>query len=78
MSNSNLFVDTQFRDQLVNDLNNSDDSKRSLKEISALSANQLFTVLGLYDPGCDKDNNGVIKGDELKCLNFAWKSFIPQ
>lgn len=73
-----MFADVKFRDQLVADLNNADDSKRSLKEISAVSANQLFTILNLHDPGCDKDGNGVVNGDELKCLNFAWKSYLPK
>lgn len=78
LASSSQFADTTFRDQLVADLNQADDSKRTLKEVSALSANQLFTILGVYDPGCDKNNDGKINGDELKCLNFAWKSFLPK
>lgn len=58
-------------------MNNKDDGKRTLKELSALNANQVFGALGLDDPNCDANGDGVIKGDELKCLNYAWKAYIP-
>lgn len=72
------FADQTFASQLEADLNNNDDSKRTLKELSPVSANQLFTALGLDDPNCDANGDGVIKGDELKCLNFAWKAYLPR
>ena len=72
------FADTNFAKQLQADLNNNKDSDRQLKEISTLNANQLFSILGLNDPNCDKNGDKVIKGDELKCLNFAWKAFVPK
>ena len=62
---------------LEKDLKESDDSQRQLKEIDNISANQLFGILGLADPQCDKNQDGTIKGDELKCLNYAWKAYLP-
>jgi hypothetical protein len=55
-----------------------DDSKRTLKEIDTASANQIFSIFGVKDPGCDKNNDGIIKGDELKCLGKIWKYFVPK
>lgn len=78
MSSLSGFADQAFAAQLKADLNNNDDSKRTLKEISAVSANQLFTALSLDDPNCDANGDGVIKGDELKCLNYAWKAYLPE
>ena len=78
MSNINSFSDRTFANQLQADLNNNDDRSRQLKEISSLSANQVFTILGLNDPNCDKNGDKIINGNELKCLNFAWKAFVPK
>ncbi len=78
LSSLSGFADQKFAAQLQADLNNKDDSKRTLKELSAVSANQIFTVLGLDDPNCDANGDSVIKGDELKCLNFAWKAYVPR
>ena len=77
MDNLGAFADQNFAKMLEKDLKESDDSNRQLKELSTVSANQLFGILGLADPGCDKDSNGKIKGDELKCLNYAWKAYLP-
>lgn len=71
-------MDRDFAAKLEADLNNNDDGSRQLKEISVLNAAQLFSILGLNDPSCDKNGDKVINGDELKCLNFAWKAFLPQ
>jgi hypothetical protein len=38
----------------------------------------MFSLFGLKDPGCDKNGDGTIKGDELACLNKIWKNYIPQ
>lgn len=65
-------------DQLRADLGQTDDKKRTLTSIDVLSANQIFSLFGLNDPGCDKDNNGFIEKDELKCLNRLWKCYIPK
>jgi len=78
LSNINSFSDRTFANQLQADLNNNDDRSRQLKEISSLSANQVFTILGLNDPNCDKNGDKIINGNELKCLNFAWKAFVPK
>lgn len=43
-----------------------------------MNAAQLFSFIGLNDPGCDKNGDKVINGNELKCLNYAWKAFIPK
>jgi hypothetical protein len=58
-----LFTDQNFAQQLQSDLNQSDDSKRQLTQISSASANQLFTILGLDDPGCDQNGDSVINGN---------------
>lgn len=78
MSSISLFADQGFAQKLQADLNQNDDGKRSLTEISKVSANQLFTILGLADPNCDTNGDNVINGNELKCLNFAWKAYLPQ
>jgi hypothetical protein len=63
LSNLNLFTDQSFAQQLQADLNQGDDSKRTLTQISSSSANQLFTILGLDDPGCDSNGDAVINGN---------------
>lgn len=57
--------DATFANALKADLDQSDDSKRSLKEISVSNFEVLCTVLDLYTPTnkCDSNNDGVIKGD---------------
>lgn len=78
MSGLGAFPDATFAGQLKADLQNNDDSKRTVKEISATNAKALFAILNLDDPACDKNGDGVIKGDEeLKCLNYAWKAYVP-
>lgn len=62
---------------LKNDLNEPDDSNRKLKSIEALTANQIFGILRIKDPKCDKNGDGFVKGDELKCLNIIWKAYLP-
>ena len=42
-----------------------------------MTANQLFSVFGITDPGCDKNNDQKVAGDELKCLGKIWKSYVP-
>lgn len=78
LNNINSFVDRDFAAKLQADLNNNDDGSRTLKEISVTNAAQLFGVLGLNDPNCDRNGDKVINGDELKCLNYAWKAYLPQ
>lgn len=63
---------------IVDDLNQEDDSKRTLTSIDVISAGQLFTIFGLKDPGCDKNNDSQVNGDELKCLGKIWKNFVPK
>ena len=58
-----VFADAAFGSTLKADLNNGDDSKRSLKELSATNAANIWTVLGLDDPKCDANGDGVVKGD---------------
>ena len=60
------------------DLEQTDESKRTLKEIDTATVNQIFSLLGLKDPGCDKNNNNKVEGDELKCLSKAWKYYLPK
>lgn len=63
LSSISLFADQDFANKLKDDLNKNDDGSRQLKEISTLSANQLFSILGLDDPQCDKNGDKVINGD---------------
>jgi hypothetical protein len=63
---------------LRNDLNSEDDSKRTVKSIDVPSANQLFSIFGLKDPGCDKNKDGQISDDELGCLGKIWKNYVPK
>lgn len=37
----------------------------------------MFDILSIDYPGCDKNGDGTVKGDELKCLNLAWKAYVP-
>jgi hypothetical protein len=48
---------------LVADLNQTDDTKRTLKSIDTASVSQLFTIFGIKDPGCDKNSNQQVEGD---------------
>jgi hypothetical protein len=48
---------------LKEDLNQSDDSKRTLNSIDIITAGQIFKIFGLKDPGCDQNNNGEVEGD---------------
>lgn len=77
MSGIAALPDATFAGQLRADLENKDDSKRSLKEISAANAKAIFGILNLDDPACDANKDGTIKGDEIKCLNYAWKAYLP-
>jgi hypothetical protein len=63
LANINGFADQSFAQKLKEDLNQSDDSKRTLTSLSAISANQLFGALGLTDPGCDTNGDGIVAGD---------------
>ena len=77
LGNLEYFTNVDFRLQFKSDLLEPNDSKRKLKSIDSLSASQLFTILKIKDPGCDANNDKVIEGDELKCLNIIWKSYVP-
>jgi hypothetical protein len=68
----------QTASSLQADLNNDDDTKRTLNSIDTASVNQIFSIFGLKDPGCDKNNDGSVNGDELKCLSKIWKNFVPK
>ena len=63
LDNISRFPDSAFASALQADLNNNDDSKRSLKTISAVNANLVFGALGLDDPQCDANKDGSIAGD---------------
>lgn len=64
--------------KLRNDLNTDDDSKRTVNSIDVASVNQIFSGFGLKDPECDKNKDGQVNGDELKCLSKIWKNFVPK
>ena len=77
LENMGKFSNQSFAKKLKADLETDNDGDRSLKEIDPISATQMFGILGLHDPQCDANGDGTIKGDELKCLNYAWKAFLP-
>jgi hypothetical protein len=58
-------------------LEQSDPKKRTFEVIDTATVNQIFSLFGLKDPGCDKNNNGTVEGDELKCLNKIWIYYVP-
>ena len=78
MDNIDGFANREFAEQFKKDLNENDNSHRKLISIDAVSAQQLFALLGMNNPGCDADGDNYISGDaELKCLNIIWKSYVP-
>ena len=62
---------------MLKDLNEPDDSKRTLKEIDDPSVDDIFEIFKLENPKCDKNNDGVVSGEELKCFGKIWKNFVP-
>jgi hypothetical protein len=76
--NKALFSNQTFANALVNDLNQAKDANRTLKEIDNNSAAELFALFGMRDYHCDTNRDGVINGEELKCLNNIWKRHIPE
>eukprot|EP00178_Gracilaria_changii_P004683 TRINITY_DN17638_c0_g1_i1.p1 TRINITY_DN17638_c0_g1~~TRINITY_DN17638_c0_g1_i1.p1 ORF type:complete len:121 (+),score=17.07 TRINITY_DN17638_c0_g1_i1:11-373(+) len=60
------------------DLEQTDKTKLALKEIDNGTVSQIFSKFGLKDPSCDKDGNGKVSGDELKCLGKLWKYYLPK
>lgn len=77
LDNIDKLANKDAANQLKADLNIEDDSKRTMKEIDTTTASQLFGIFNLKDPGCDKNKDNVIKGDELTCLNKIWKYYVP-
>ena len=77
LQNIGSITNREEANALKNDLNEPDDSNRKLKSIEALTANQIFGILKIKDPKCDQNGDGFVKGDELKCLNVIWKTFLP-
>lgn len=65
------------RQALTDDLNEPDDSKRKLTSIDTPTASVIFEIFQLTDPKCDKNNDGVVTGNELKCFGKIWKNFVP-
>ena len=57
LTNIDRFTNAEFREQFKKDLNESDDSKRKLVSIDVLSADQLFSILNLPNPKCDKNGD---------------------
>ena len=70
-------VPSSVRSQLKADLNAESDDDRKLKSIPNGAAEAIFDILKIDYPNCDEDRNGNVSGDELKCLNLAWKAYVP-
>lgn len=66
-----------FAKQLLDDLFQDDDSKRVLTSIPVPASREIFAIFNLHPPLCDKDNDGVLSGPELKCFNKIWRYYIP-
>ena len=62
LSNLNIFTNSNFREALKKDLMQDDDNKRELTTIDVISAEELFKILKVYNPGCDANGNYVIEG----------------
>ena len=69
--------DVTDREALEKDLKTEKDSDRQLKVIKERTAEEIFHILKIDNPKCDHNKNHMIEGDELKCLNFAWKAYVP-
>ena len=63
LSNLDGLANQETAKALRADLNEKDEGKRTLKSIDTASVNQLFSVLGIKDPGCDKNNDNKVEGD---------------
>jgi len=63
---------------LRTDLNEVEEKKRKLVSIDSTTVSQIFLLFGLKDPGCDTNKDGIVSGDELKCLNKLWKYYVPR
>lgn len=72
-----FFPNQTVKQSLLNDLNQPDDSKRTLTSIDNTSADIIFGIFKLQNPGCDTNKDGVVSGDELKCFSKIWKNFVP-
>lgn len=72
-----FFPNPSVKQSLINDLNQPDDSKRTLTSIDNASVDAIFDIFKLKNPGCDANKDGVVSGDELKCLSKIWKNFVP-
>lgn len=72
-----LIVNQTAKQALIADLNEPDDSKRTLKAIDDITAATIFQIFELKDPHCDQNNDGEVSGEELKCFGKIWKNFVP-
>ena len=77
LANLGKLSNQDYAKKLKADLEQEDDDERDLREIDPTTASQIFGILKVHDPQCDENGDGRIKGDELKCLNFAWKAYLP-
>lgn len=72
-----LITNPTIKKALLADLNEPDDSKRTLTAIDNQTAATIFAIFELKDPHCDTNKDGVVSGNELKCLGKIWKNFVP-
>jgi hypothetical protein len=72
-----MIANQTAKQALIADLNQPDDSKRTLTSLDDLTAATIFDIFELKDPHCDTNHDGVVSGDELKCLGKIWKNFVP-
>lgn len=49
-----------------------------MTQIDVVTVNQIFSMLSISDPNCDRNGDGWISGSELKCLNKIWKFYVPK
>jgi hypothetical protein len=77
VQNISLISNQTLSKLLLNDIFTDDDAERSLTEIDATSASEVFIIFNLKPPVCDKNGDGVVKDIELKCFNKIWKYYLP-
>jgi hypothetical protein len=77
LNNIYLILNPSVKSALIHDLDELDDSKRTLASIDNLSVSAIFSIFDLKDPHCDTNKDGSVSGDELRCFSKIWKNFVP-
>ena len=72
-----LLKGQSLANSLREDLEQPDDSKRKIKSVTTGEAEEIFAVFGMrMENTCDANKDGMVSGEELKCFNKIWQSFV--